>query len=131
MDNCIFCKIVKGEIPCHKIYEDDDIFCFLDIYPTTDGHFLVVTKSHYEVLDDVPNELLAKSFQKAKEIVGEMKEKYDFKGYNLLQNNYPVAQQEIPHFHINIIPRYEKDDAKIDVKKSSNLMEVKESAKKI
>ena len=98
--NCVFCKIVAGDIPCHKIYEDDKVLAFLDINPVTDGHALLIPKEHYQLMPDVPNDLLAYLFSKTKELMPKIK--------TAMQADYvglSVVGVDVPHFHIHIIPR--------------------------
>ncbi|MEI7497691.1 MAG: HIT domain-containing protein [Candidatus Falkowbacteria bacterium] len=104
MDNCIFCKIVAGEIPSAKVYEDDKVLAFLDINPVNYGHALIIPKAHHQMMPDVPDDLLAYCFVKAKELMVKIKTALgaDFVSVS-------VAGTEIPHFHIHLIPRYYDD----------------------
>ena len=108
-EECIFCKIISGQIPCTKVYENDDVLAFLDIQPISDGHTLVVPKSHYGTLDECPGEVVAgvgSCLGKiAKAVVGAMASD----GYNVLCNNKRAAGQLVEHVHFHIIPR-KKDD---------------------
>ena len=108
--NCIFCKIINNEIPSYKIYEDESTLAFLDISQATKGHTLVVCKEHYETLLEVPEETLCHMICVAKKLAKEITDKTGAKGINILNNNYPVAGQSVPHFHIHIIPRYDEND---------------------
>lgn len=105
MSDCVFCKIVKGEIPSCKIYEDDHAIVFLDIAPFEKGHTLVVPKVHAQQITDLPVE----EFQPILEIVQKtarvLKEKLPCDGINILQNNGACAMQTVPHVHIHLIPR--------------------------
>src|SRR3989344_4316533 len=114
MNDCIFCKICKGEIPCNKIYEDKNTLAFLDINPATDkgGHTLVMPKKHYELITDIPEaELkeLVKVIQKISKVLLKL-----YPGLNIVQNNKRIAGQVIPHLHFHLIPRYDNDGIKID-----------------
>ncbi|MFA5155618.1 MAG: HIT family protein [Patescibacteria group bacterium] len=102
---CIFCQIVKGEIPSYKVYEDDKFLAFLDIYPVSPGHTLVITKEHYQNLEAVPETELAELAIRIKRIGKLLKDKLGIAGYNVSENNDPVAGQEIPHLHFHVIPR--------------------------
>jgi len=106
MSDCLFCKIVDGEIPCHKVYEDDLIIAFLDIQPLTRGHTLVIPKEHAPSMDKLsPNS--AAALGKALPIVsGAVLKSTGAIAYNLVQNNGPEAGMSIAHVHIHIIPRY-------------------------
>ncbi|ESK90602.1 hit family protein 1 [Moniliophthora roreri MCA 2997] len=89
-ETCIFCGILKGTIPCHKIYETEHSFAFLDIMPTTEGHTQVIPKYHAETLADLPDEYLRD--------IGPV-------AYNIVQNNGKLAFQHIPHVHFHVIPK--------------------------
>ncbi|AEF95869.1 HIT family protein [Methanotorris igneus] len=105
---CIFCKIVNKEIPAKIVYEDEDTMAFLDINPRNKGHTLVIPKKHYETLDEMPDEELAKLMKAVKKVV-EILKPLNFDGYNIINNNKPAAGQEVPHVHFHIIPRYQND----------------------
>ena len=128
MDDCIFCKIVKGEIPSYKVYEDDNFFAFLDIRPLNPGHTLVIPKEHHRWVWDVPDE--TGYFTAAKKIAAAMKKAFG--------TDYVVSLifgEEIPHAHIWLIPRLEGDGhgGAIDLKNIKQLSEeeMKEAAQKI
>ena len=105
---CIFCKIVNKEIPAKIVYEDEDTMAFLDINPRNKGHTLVIPKKHYETLDEMPDEEMAKLMKTIKKVV-EILKPLNFDGYNIVNNNKPAAGQEVPHVHFHIIPRYQND----------------------
>jgi len=107
-EDCIFCKIVKGEIPSYTLYEDDKIKVFLDINPVSRGHSLYIPKKHYKTIDEIPNEEMD-FIQQLPTIVKKIKEATDATGINILQSNGKDAGQEIPHVHFHIIPRYPND----------------------
>lgn len=115
---CVFCKIVKGEIPAYTLYEDDLVMAFLDISQATIGHTLVVPKEHYENIfalnDDIGKHLFATSIKIAKRL----KERLDISNLNIINNNGPLAGQTVSHFHIHLLPRY--DDDKMVINYSSN-----------
>lgn len=104
-DDCIFCKIIAGQIPCVKIFEDDAILSFLDIGPISDGHTLVIPKQHYEQLHDCPAELLGRVCSQLGKIADAVKKAMNSEGYNLLCNNDRSAGQLVEHVHFHIIPR--------------------------
>lgn len=106
---CIFCKIVAGELPSYKIYEDDKTLAFLDIKPVSFGHTLVITKKHYANLEEINEEDLTALALAIKKVGALIKEKLEVPGYNVNENNDPVAGQDIPHIHFHIIPRREAD----------------------
>ena len=112
MDDCVFCKIIKGDIPCSKVYEDEDTLAFLDIAPNNPGHTLVITKEHHETMLDTPDELLCKLIAAVKNVALGVKKATGCLGFNIAQNNYKMAGQLVPHIHFHIIPRVEGDGFK-------------------
>ncbi|MCF0116989.1 MAG: HIT family protein [Bacilli bacterium] len=110
MSDCIFCKIAAGEIPCQKIYEDDDVLAFLDISQTTVGHTLVIPKKHYDNFLATPKDIMNKCFNVAQTIGQIQIRELHAKGVNILTNCYEEAGQTVMHFHIHVIPRYFKGD---------------------
>ena len=110
-DNCIFCKIVKGQIPSSQIYEDDSSLAFLDIAPFTKGHSIVIPKNHYANLLDFPEEEMKSFFSAIKKVVAKIKDKMNADGINLMQNNFKAAGQEVSHLHFHVIPRWNDDRA--------------------
>ncbi len=110
---CIFCKIISGEIPSYKVYEDDYFLAFLDISQTTYGHTLIIPKEHYANLLEMPDELLDKLMIVVKKVAKGVKIVTKCEGFNVLNNNGEVAGQSVQHFHIHIIPRYPNDSFKI------------------
>ena len=107
--NCVFCKILNGEIPSAKLYEDEDFAIILDIGPATFGHALLIPKNHYANLFEMPEELLAKSIQLAKVWGDKMVKAFHADGMNLVQNNGLAAGQTVFHYHMHLIPRYQED----------------------
>jgi len=104
-DDCLFCKMVAGQIPVAKIYEDEVVLSFLDIGPISDGHTLVIPKQHFEKLHDCPPELLGRVGSRLGKIAGAVTAAMNSDGYNVLCNNGRVAGQHIEHLHFHIIPR--------------------------
>jgi len=109
MPDCIFCKIVKGEIPCAKILEDDRVLSFVDINPINPGHALVIPKRHYPTLFDMDEEDLQACIVAARKVGRAVHRSTAAEGLNLVQNNYRAAGQLIDHAHFHLIPRYEGD----------------------
>jgi len=103
--DCIFCKIVKGEAPAWRVYEDDDVVVVLDRYPASYGHLLVVTKAHHESVIDTPDDLVAKSFSVAARFARIWKG-LGAKGVNIVTNAGREAGQVIFHYHVHVIPRW-------------------------
>jgi len=102
---CIFCKIVAGEIPAYKIYEDEDSLAFLDINPVNPGHALVISKKHAANLEEIEASDLQKLIVVVKIVGRLLKEKLGYAGYNVNISNDPVAGQEVPHLHFHLVPR--------------------------
>ena len=101
MASCIFCKIVKGEIPSFKLFESDKTLAFLDIQPLSRGHALVIPKHHGEKLTDIPDDSLAELLPVAKKLAFAS----GAAEYNILQNNGKGAHQEVLHVHVHMIPK--------------------------
>lgn len=108
-EDCIFCKIIKGEIPSTKIYEDDKVLAFLDINPISQGHTVVIPKLHAKNLFDFPDESFDYFFKRLKEIAVMIKKNLKADGMNILQNNERAAGQVVDHIHFHIIPRWHGD----------------------
>ncbi|MBI5254397.1 HIT family protein [Candidatus Falkowbacteria bacterium] len=109
---CLFCEIINGKIPCYKVYEDADVFAFLDINPTMPGHTLVLPKKHCSGLLDVDVETLSKIMTAAQKITAAIQKALGSSGFNIIQNNGVPAGQVIEHLHFHIIPRNESDGLK-------------------
>ena len=110
MSDCIFCKIIEGEIPSSKVYEDDHVLAFLDISQVTKGHTLVIPKKHKKDVHELTPEMAGHLFSVVPKITNAMKETYDLKGVNLLNNNGEYAGQSVFHFHLHILPRHGAED---------------------
>ena len=110
MSDCIFCKIIKGEIPSYTIYEDELVKVFLDVNPVTNGHMLIIPKKHYENAFDIDTNIISHSVNLIRDkLYPIIKEKLKADGLTISQNNGFV--QEVKHYHIHLIPRYENDNA--------------------
>ncbi len=109
MAECIFCKIAKGEIPSHTIYEDGEIKAFLDIQPSNPGHTLIIPKKHYENIFDLPERLLLRITSTAKKLGGHYREKAGYNAFNIIQSSGKDANQDVMHFHMHLVPRHEHD----------------------
>tara|TARA_Y100000034_G_scaffold105645_1_gene133120 strand:- start:1262 stop:1675 length:414 start_codon:yes stop_codon:yes gene_type:complete len=112
MDECIFCKIVNGELPSFKVYEDEDIFAFLDLRPVHPGHTLIIPKKHSVTVLDTDEEVLKKLMVATKKIAKAVYESLEIKGFNITFCQFEVGGQTVPHLHAHIIPRYEGDGLK-------------------
>jgi len=113
MSDCIFCKIVEGEIPSDKIYEDETFLAFLDIHPVNPGHTLVIPKKHYPDILDAPAPVLCDLLQVVKKVAAAVQKGTEVQGFNLGVNNGRVAGQIVPHLHFHIMPRREGDGYKL------------------
>lgn len=102
----IFCRIIDGEIPCNKVYEDDDVLAILDISQTTKGHTLVIPKHHCDSMLSCPADVLNKVMAVAQRIGQAEVSVLGAKGVNILTNCGEMAGQTVPHFHVHVIPRY-------------------------
>ncbi len=111
-DDCIFCKIVKGEIPSSKIYEDDEFLAFLDIAPVNPGHTLIVPKIHCKDLLDFPKAEEADLMEFIKKVARAVKKATKADAFNLGMNNGEASGQIVPHAHLHIIPRFSNDGFK-------------------
>jgi len=111
-EDCIFCKIAKGEVPAEKIYEGENFFIINDVNPVSEGHCLIISKEHYETIFDLPSEFGKELIEvvqlHAKRLIDEGKAE----GINIVNNVKEAAGQIVNHFHFHIVPR-KKDDGKI------------------
>ncbi|MEA3322296.1 MAG: HIT family protein [Bacillota bacterium] len=110
MSDCIFCKIIDGDIPAAKVYEDEHVLAFLDISQVTKGHTLVIPKVHKENIYELTPEIAENLFKVVPKIASSIKEQFEPIGLNLLNNNGEAAGQSVFHYHLHIIPRYGKGD---------------------
>ena len=102
--DCIFCKIVNGDIPSYTVYEDDYVKCFLDIDPIENGHTLIVPKKHFTDNNDIEDEYLLKIHEASKKVSNLLEEKLGCNGIKLEQNNGVI--QDVKHYHMHVIPKY-------------------------
>lgn len=110
MNDCLFCKIIKGELPSSTVYEDDLIKVIMNINPNTNGHLLVLPKEHYVNIMDIDSKVITHSLDVIrKEIYPLLKDKLNCQGLTIAENN--ELGQEIRHFHLHLIPRYPNDEA--------------------
>ncbi len=112
MKECIFCKIVKGNVSSEKVYEDDDFLAFADANPVGEGHTLVIPKKHFENLLELDEKLYSSYLSAIKKTAKILMEKYDAAGFNIALNNGKLAGQIINHVHFHILPRKENDGKK-------------------
>jgi histidine triad (HIT) family protein len=131
MEECIFCKIVRADIPSYKVYEDDYTLAFLDIAPVSKGHTLVIPKKHYVNFEDIPEEELSAVIKTVKRVGRMLKENFGVVGYNMQVNNDSIAGQIIPHIHFHLIPREEGDGLELWPQGGYDPGEAEEIIKKI
>ena len=127
---CVFCEIIKGNIPSRKVYEDDDIIAILDIAQTTYGHTLVMPKKHYQDIETVDPEILQKLILKVQEMAKKISTNLKAEGHNILVNTNEVSGQTVHHLHFHIIPRYTVNDS-IKIEFSENKYDLDEVLAKI
>lgn len=110
MSGCIFCKIVNGEIPSAKVFENEHVVAFLDISQVTKGHTLVIPKVHKENIYELTPDIARNVFEVVPKIANSIKKQFEPIGMNILNNNGEKAGQSVFHYHIHLIPRYGKGD---------------------
>lgn len=110
MADCIFCKIIAGEIPSSKVYEDDQVVAFLDISQVTPGHTLVVPKQHFRNLLEMDADSTSQLFARVPDIARKVMKATGAKGMNILNNNEEIAGQTVFHTHVHLAPRYDETD---------------------
>ena len=106
-DDCIFCRIVRGEAPAHRIHEDEQTVTFLDAFPASEGHALVITKEHHENIHEIPAETLAAVAAMSKRVADAIQRELSPDGLGIYQLNGPAAGQTVNHYHMHVIPRTE------------------------
>jgi histidine triad (HIT) family protein len=112
-DDCIFCKIIAGELPAEKLDEDEDTLSFMDINPWTRGHALVIPKHHVTDIHEISEESLAKVLAAARRLAGKARDNLGADGINVLNSAGQAAWQTVFHFHVHVIPRYEGDPLRL------------------
>jgi histidine triad (HIT) family protein len=112
--NCISCKIVVGQMPCFKLLEDDDTLAFMDIYPASDGHCLVLAKEHYPTLFEISDEAFAAVSRSVRRVARAVNQALSPAGLNLVQANGAAAHQSVEHFHVHVLPRKRGDELKLN-----------------
>lgn len=107
MEGCIFCKIVKGQIPSFKVYEDEHVFAFADINPITEGHILIIPKAHAENIWEISEEDIAAIHRASKKLAAAIQKVLGPVGIAVMQLNGKVVNQVVMHYHLHLIPRAE------------------------
>ncbi|MFC4711026.1 HIT family protein [Enterococcus eurekensis] len=111
MENCIFCKIINNEIPSYKVYEDEEVYAFLDISQATPGHTLLIPKTHVTDIFSYDDVLAEKLFSRLPKIARALEAAFpEMEGLNIINNNKELAYQTVFHSHVHLIPRYTKED---------------------
>lgn len=128
---CIFCQFISGEIPIEPIFENEDVFVFLDKDPVNIGHCQVIPKKHYENIEELPSEIIQQIALVIKEIGARIKNNLGYAGYNLVVNNGVVAGQEVMHSHWHLIPRVEEGEMIWPEHKTYRDGEMEETIKKL
>lgn len=128
---CIFCKIIAGEIPSYKVYEDESVLAFLDINPVNAGHTLVVPKKHLINIEEADEQVLCQLIKIVKKVGLSLKHNLGVAGYNIGVNNDSAAGQIVPHLHIHVITRINGDDLKLWPQKKYEVGQAEEVLKKI
>ena len=131
--DCIFCKIIAGEIPAIKVLDEDLVLAFMDINPSSQGHMLVVPKQHAENIFEISEDDLAAVTSAVRRCAKAAKEALKAEGVTILQLNGRASDQIIPHFHIHIMPRSENDGLPVSTweMKQGDMEEIKEIARKV
>jgi histidine triad (HIT) family protein len=112
--DCVFCKIVAGQMPCFKLLEDDNTLAIMDTYPANDGHCLILAKEHYPTLFDISDEAFAAVSRSVIKVARAVNQALSPVGLNLVQANGPGAQQSVRHFHVHVLPRKRGDRLKLN-----------------
>ena len=108
-DQCVFCEILRGESPATFVHEDDSVVAFMDIQPISHGHMLVVPREHAELMSDLNETTAMRAFRVARQLASVVRQTLGAGGVNLFVADGEIAFQDVPHFHVHVIPRYPKD----------------------
>ena len=123
MNDCIFCKIIKGDIPSYRIFENDNLYVFMDIDPNSNGHLLVIPKEHIVNVLDVKSEFIIEALEIIKEkLYPLLKSQLNIDGLTITQNNF--LGQDVKHYHIHLIPRYSKDNTYYEKKDVAEIYDI-------
>jgi histidine triad (HIT) family protein len=112
-DDCIFCRIVSGDLPSHRIHEDERTIAFLDVNPGTRGHLLVIPRQHAADLADIGDDDVAAVARTVKQMAARVRGKLDAQGVTIVQSNGASAWQTVFHYHVHVLPRYKGDSMRI------------------
>lgn len=128
---CIFCEIIKGNIPSKKVYEDDKILAILDISQITKGHTLILPKKHFDNFLDIDEEYTNAVFNAARKVTKMINNVYNPLGFNIINNCGETAGQSVMHFHVHVVPRYNKEDLVMQHADNSNKFDLDSIVKDI
>ncbi len=132
MDECVFCSIVQGKREAALVYQDDEFMVFMDKYPISTGHTLVIPKRHYTTILEMPNDEVSKLFALVHRVAIAILLAVNAQGFSIAQNNGKVAHQVVPHVHVHIVPRFLTDEkGKYASRRIATLDELKSIADKI
>ncbi|MDD5253770.1 MAG: HIT family protein [Candidatus Nanoarchaeia archaeon] len=131
MTDCIFCKIIKKEIPASVVYEDKNTLAFLDINPVNPGHTLVISKKHFETLEEATEDSLVDIIKTVKKLIKPIDKALNPVGINIALSNKPGAGQVVPHMHFHIMPRFKGDGHELFEGKKASPETLKQVADKI
>jgi histidine triad (HIT) family protein len=120
-DKCIFCEIVSGRIPSIRVYEDQDFIALMDINPVSPGHLLIITREHFATTQDVPDKYLAKALPLAKRLAEAALIGVGAKAFNIVINNGKESGQLVPHWHLHVIPRTNKEEFPLKTGEAADL----------
>ncbi|MEH6557236.1 MAG: HIT domain-containing protein [Oceanicoccus sp.] len=124
LDNCIFCQIVQGNAPCHKVHEDDLTLTFLDIFPATAGHLLIITKEHFSDLLEAKPAAIAQVGANSVAVAEAIQTVINPDGLGIYQLNKPAAGQTVFHYHMHLIPQFDGQSIGIHSKKQGEPAEL-------
>lgn len=128
---CIFCEIIKGNVPSKKVYEDDKVLAILDISQITKGHTLVLPKKHFDNFLDIDEEYSNAVFNAARKVTKMINNAYKPLGFNIINNCGETAGQSVMHFHVHVVPRYNKEDLVMQHADNSNKFDLDSIVKDI
>ncbi len=131
VSDCIFCKIVAADAPCHRVVEDDLTITFLDLFPVTDGHTLVVTREHFENIFEVTPEALAAVARTSHQVASAIKAEVAPDGLGVFQLNGAAAGQTVFHYHMHLIPRMQGDALQIHSRTQGDPEQLAVTARKL
>ena len=131
LDGCIFCKIVRGEAPAHKVYEDERVLVFMDLFPVTDGHALIVTKEHFENLFEATEESLQAVVASSRRIARAIQAALEPEGLMVFQLNGRAAGQAVFHYHMHLMPRNEGEPLALHTRVQGDPERLREVAERL